>query len=414
MIPFHRRLPLTVLLGFVCYAYTGEVSKLKAVTGYSKNFVNDPLPESSALNTRVKFWERIFLQYPSTTVIVHDVDNLDRIIDIIDFKLLSEQRGLKLPNRDLRDRQSLLFLKRYNQALGRFAKHGKTAETFGPMEKRIFDVYGRNRQSLADLYKGRVKIRIQGGLRDEFEIAIKRAEPFLPYMEEIFRAYKIPTDLTRLAFVESMFNINARSKVGASGIWQFMPKTAKKFMYVNSFIDERNSPLKSTKAAAQLLAINFQDLESWPVAVTAYNHGTGGMLKAIKKTGSRDIATIIEHYESPSFGFASKNFYAEFLAARKAFPQLLKESKKDLPLPKVQLEVITLDQNLSVADLLKAAPMDKKILGEYNKCLLPRAFDTYVNKKLPPYFQIFVPKDMADGVYATLQKLKNQRIARRE
>jgi membrane-bound lytic murein transglycosylase D len=75
-------------------------------------------------------------------------------------------------------------------------------------------------------------------------------------------------------------------------------------------------PIISTQAAAKLLQMNYRQLGSWPLALTAYNHGTAGVSRAVRATGSRDLCTIIERYQSRSFRFASSNFYAQFLAAR--------------------------------------------------------------------------------------------------
>ncbi len=86
-------------------------------------------------------------------------------------------------------------------------------------------------------------------------------------------------------------------------------------MMVSREVDERNDPLTATAAAARLMKANFERLESWPLALTAYNHGASGLVRAIKKTGSRDLSVIIDKYESRRFGFASSNFYACFLAA---------------------------------------------------------------------------------------------------
>jgi len=94
-----------------------------------------------------------------------------------------------------------------------------------------------------------------------------------------------------------------------------MPLTGKAFLTVNSYIDERKDPILSTYAAARLLARNYEVLQSWPLSLTAYNHGITGVLKAILQTGSRDIGVIIKKYSSSTFRFASKNFYSCFIAA---------------------------------------------------------------------------------------------------
>jgi membrane-bound lytic murein transglycosylase D len=134
-------------------------------------------------------------------------------------------------------------------------------------------------------------------------------------MEKVFRAERLPIELTRLPFVESSFNVQARSRVGASGVWQFMPRTAKPSMMVNRDVDERNDPATATHAAARLMRANFEMLRSWPLALTAYNHGAAGVARAVRKAKSRELSVIIDNYSSRRFGFASSNFFACFLAA---------------------------------------------------------------------------------------------------
>jgi membrane-bound lytic murein transglycosylase D len=134
-------------------------------------------------------------------------------------------------------------------------------------------------------------------------------------MKKIFREESLPEELAYLPLVESSFNIRARSGVGALGMWQFMPETGKKFMRIDGSVDERRDPMTSTRAAARLLKQNYRILDSnWPLAITAYNHGTEGIFRGIKAVESGDLVEIIKRYQSPTFGFASKNFYAEFLA----------------------------------------------------------------------------------------------------
>ena len=80
--------------------------------------------------------------------------------------------------------------------------------------------------------------------------------------------------------------------------------------------------LKSTRAAAKLLKRNYRLLKSWPLAVTGYNHGAYGVKRAVKKVGSRDLVDLIENYDKHSWGFASKNFYAELIAMIRIFAGL--------------------------------------------------------------------------------------------
>jgi LysM repeat protein len=86
-------------------------------------------------------------------------------------------------------------------------------------------------------------------------------------------------------------------------------------MKVNRSVDERLDPAKATRAAARLLNDNYRTLGSWPLAITAYNHGRAGIVRAKNEVGTSDITTIIKDYRGSLFGYASMNFYAEFLAA---------------------------------------------------------------------------------------------------
>tara|TARA_R110001592_G_scaffold97389_3_gene278946 strand:- start:2073 stop:3734 length:1662 start_codon:yes stop_codon:yes gene_type:complete len=97
-------------------------------------------------------------------------------------------------------------------------------------------------------------------------------------------------------------------------MWQFMRATGQRFMRIDHIVDERMDPYTATYAAMSLLEYNYRILGTWPLALTAYNHGTGGMSRAVRDTGSNKIDDIIANYKGPSFGFASRNFYPQFLA----------------------------------------------------------------------------------------------------
>ncbi|MBC7421144.1 MAG: lytic transglycosylase domain-containing protein [Bdellovibrio sp.] len=179
-------------------------------------------------------------------------------------------------------------------------------------------VIKKARKKIAALHKIKNinQIRLQMGLKDRMLKAIELSGLYLPMMEKIFTEKKLPLELTRMVFVESSFNIEAGSKAGASGLWQIMPRLARKFKYINVSYDQRNHPVYSTQLAAQILKENYQILKSWPLAVTAYNHGVGSLKKIVKKYGVRDIGYLADNVKAKkSFGFASRNFYATFLAA---------------------------------------------------------------------------------------------------
>ena len=125
----------------------------------------------------------------------------------------------------------------------------------------------------------------------------------------------MPIELTRLPHIESSFENRALSKVGAAGMWRIMPATGRRYLRVGGGVDERLHIPTATRAAAQILRENYERLGNWPLAITAYNHGANGMLQAVDTMDTTDFGIIVQRYRGPLFGFASRNFYAEFLAA---------------------------------------------------------------------------------------------------
>jgi membrane-bound lytic murein transglycosylase D len=177
-------------------------------------------------------------------------------------------------------------------------------------------------------------------------------------------AQGIPPEIAVLPHVESSFQPEAYSKAGAAGMWQFIRSTGRRFLRIDRVVDERLDPYKSSEAAAQLLSYNYSMLGSWPLAITAYNHGAGGMRRARDLLGTDDIVRIVREYHSPSFGFASRNYYASFLAAlrldrepEKYFGSLQRQPESnsgELSLP-AAARVDALERALGVqADVLRA------------------------------------------------------------
>jgi len=137
-----------------------------------------------------------------------------------------------------------------------------------------------------------------------------------PKMLPILRQHKVPEELVALPLIESSFDNRARSHAKAAGLWQFLRSTARRFgLSVRGKQDERYDPVRSTAAAARMLKHHHEELGSWPLAITAYNHGLGGIKRAVQTLGTQDIGRIVAEYQGRRFGFASRNFYAEFLAA---------------------------------------------------------------------------------------------------
>jgi membrane-bound lytic murein transglycosylase D len=389
---------------------------LTAISQVSLAYTEDDqsiFPRPPEIQAQMLFWHQVFYRFPSTTTIVHDSDNAANILDLIDHVLLAAKNpDGKVAGFKKRSELNELYLERYRLALRRFHRLGKRALQFGGIEKRVYSVYSRDPAELARLYKGEVILRTQGGLSDEFIRAATRAQDYLPYMEQAFIARGVPARITRLPFVESMFNLKAISKVGASGIWQFMPDTARLYMFVNRFQDERNSPLKASKAAARLLSDNYSALKSWPLAITAYNHGRGGMENAARKVGSRDIGKIVREYRAPSFGFASKNFYSEFLAAARVYDMRLAENRIPHSQGLASMVPVKLDQPISLHQVMTQTNLTKEEMQTLNPCIKDRSFTQNRFQPLPKAYELYLPTDTASKLRLALARTsKTTRIA---
>jgi len=284
---------------------------------------------------------------------------------------------------------------------------------FDPVTFRIYQVVtareGRSVRRLVHHRKRQIRrergiasgrVRVQRGVADRFADGVRRSGRYMPHMREVFAEEGLPEELTYLPLVESSFRMDARSFVGAVGIWQFMPGTGRRFMRVTRDLDERKDPWEATRAAARLLRQNYRALKTWPLAVTAYNHGQAGMARAVRQVGSRDIVPIIRRYRSRSFKFASKNFYAEFLAAvhvmrdvDRHFPGL----EFDEPL---EVEEIALRKYVPVAALVRHSGVTRAELLEWNPALSRRA------RWMPKGYRLKVHPEHENLVRTSLRKIE--------
>lgn len=137
--------------------------------------------------------------------------------------------------------------------------------------------------------------RSEGARSRDFTEALARGGRYLPRIQEVFEEEGLPQELAYVALVESEFKIHAVSSAKASGLWQFMPRTAKHLgLAQDSWVDERSDPEEATRAAAKYLKYLHERFDDWNLALAAYNAGEGTLQKAINKHGTRDFWTLVE------------------------------------------------------------------------------------------------------------------------
>lgn len=265
-------------------------------------------PRPASIEPNIKFWVNVFAYYSVRDFVVHDKDDIWKIYQVLHVP------GDGDPTREDVDWANTYLKTKYADILNRLAVGNPPATS--------------EEQQVANLFKGErspnyaaaaQNLRVQQGMAEEFRDSLVRAQLYLPRIQDVFHSFGLPLELALLPTVESGFHRYARSKCGATGLWQFTRSTGKEYMTVNGWHDDRLDPARETEAAAQLLLHNHDLLGSWPLAITAYNYGTGGMMQAVEATGGGDYCEILRRWDGPHFGFASKNYYSEFLAALQVY-----------------------------------------------------------------------------------------------
>ena len=343
------------------------------------------------LKERAEFWFDIYARYGEAFHIVHHVRYPWIVFKVVDTtEMLQNGKGPLWLRRDRGNKLAQKTVAEVRSALRKLARRSSYSN-LSALEKEIYDKLLPLPGSRKNVFRlAAQSVRSQLGQKDFFQRGLINSSRYLPYMEEEFRKLGLPAELTRMPFVESSFNEDAYSKVGASGIWQIMPRTGKAYMIVEPAIDERKSPLKATVAAGRLLRSYYRAMESWPLTITSYNHGIGNIHTAIKKARSRDLAEIIARYHSGDFRFASSNFFTCFVAALYAekYHELI---FKDVPRePLQEREVITLSGRTKARFLPKITGLPKEELLKYNLDL--RAVFK-ANGSVPKGFQLHLPPE---------------------
>jgi membrane-bound lytic murein transglycosylase D len=272
---------------------------LPSLTLHASNF-----PRPTALEPAVQFWIKVYTRVSTDQGYVHDDEVLSVVYEVVNLP----------PNasREVRNQHIDVALQRVRSALKTLGS-GKRSN-LSATESAVLASWPAGTPSKT-FAQAAERVRFQTGQSDRFKEGLARSGQWKPHIREVLNRYDLPLELDVLPHVESSFNPAAYSKVAAAGMWQFMPATAREYMRVDSVIDERMDPYIATDAAARLLQRNLRVTGTWPLALTGYNHGATGISRGAKAVGTTDIDVIVFKYKGPAFGFASRNFYASFLAA---------------------------------------------------------------------------------------------------
>jgi membrane-bound lytic murein transglycosylase D len=363
------------------------------------------IPRPAALERDVQFWIRVYSEIPTSAGFLHDERNLTVVYETLRFPAGSTPGDRRPVVDDARDRYAQL-LRRLAAALagevlpagalGEVADGGSAQGAAAPTsaaaatptasraallarlaadERRVLELWGSDvtPERLLEASSG---VRFQLGQADRFREGLIRSGRWEAHIAQALANLGLPPELAALPHVESSFDPTAYSKVGAAGLWQFMPSTGRRYLRVDAeVVDERLDPFRATEAAAQLLAFNYRVLGTWPLALTAYNHGAAGMRRAVEQTGTNDFITIARTYQSRSFGFASRNFYPSFLAALTIDQSPEKYFGPIERAPELRFHEIEMPAYARIDALTRTLGVTRELLSEYNPGIRPPVWE---------------------------------------
>jgi membrane-bound lytic murein transglycosylase D len=351
----------------------------------------DPaLPYPPQLQRDVNFWVRVYTQIDTNSGYLHDQYDLGVVYDTLHFAPDSSPRARQRRVNRARDH--------YAEELRRIASG---AQPLSAEDQRIKALWGA-KATPERLLEAADDIRFQLGQSNRFKDGLVRSGAWQKAIARALHEEGLPPQLAALPLVESSYNPRAYSKVGAAGLWQFMPSTGRRFMRIDRAVDDRMDPFRATEAAAQLLAYNYRILGTWPLALTAYNHGVAGVRRAVETMGTTDIVTIVRGYHTRTFGFASRNFYVSFLAALKIESDPQKYFGTIVPMREERFTEVRMPEYVGIRPLERTLNIDPETLRELNPALRPAVWRGRL--AVPRGYELRLPDDIPTLTSAMLAK----------
>lgn len=335
------------------------------------------LPRPAALEPAVRFWSRVFTEVDTRSGFLHDNRHLNVVYETVGWP----------EDLDRRQRQALIEPRQQAIRHTLLALADGTADHSDPQVRRVQALW--QGASASELSAAADRVRFQLGQADRFATALHRAGAWEAHIRQTLSEHGVPQQIGALPYVESGFDPLAGSHAGAAGLWQFMASTGRLFLRIDRYVDERYDPHAATVAAARLLRGNYDALGTWPLALTAYNHGRAGMRRAVDTMGTTDIATLIEQYNGRYFGFASRNFYPTFLAALELSSAPETHFGPVAKAPTAQMQEVTVPAYLPLRVVERELNIDRSTLRALNPALRRAVWDE--TQLLPKGYELRLP-----------------------
>lgn len=227
-------------------------------------------------------------------------------------------------------------------------------------------------RSYIDMYAGRRKTSV--------EYMLTKGKYYFPLIEETLDRYGLPLELKFLPIIESALNPIAKSRAGATGLWQFMLRTGQMYdLEVNTLVDERKDPRKATEAAARYLRDLYNIYKDWNLVIAAYNCGPGNVNKAIRRSGgATDYWAIYPHLPRETRGYVPAFIAATYIMSYHSLHNICPAEESRYP---IHSDTLRIDKTLhlqQVSDVLNISMEDLRNLNpQYQKDIIPADYKSY-------------------------------------
>ena len=241
--------------------------------------------------------------------------------------------------------------------------------------------------------------RYSGRLRHSISYMLGASNFYIPIFEEALEAYQLPLELKYLPIIESALNPKAVSRVGASGLWQFMIGTGKQYgLQVNSLVDERRDPIKSSYAAARYLSDLYKIFGDWNLVIAAYNCGPENINKAIRRSnGNKDYWEIYPYLPKETRGYVPAFIAANYIMTYYSLHNICPMSTR-LP---AKTDTVMVNKNVHLEQVAEVIGINIDLLRSlnpmYRRDIIPGATEPYALRL--PMTEVGKFIDMQDSVY---------------
>jgi|LWDU01.1.fsa_nt_gi membrane-bound lytic murein transglycosylase D len=336
-------------------------------------------PQPEALKADVNFWLRVYTEVTTSEGLIHDNARLNIIYGRMSFAPGTSYRARK---------KAIKQKKKYYKDILLYLAANPNRRLTSARHRKVKALWPKG--TTAREYREATKrLRFQLGQADRFKQGLVRSGRWMPFIKKEFKALGLPNELASLPHVESSFRSAAKSHAGAAGLWQFTRSTGRRFMRIDHVVDERLDPFLATRAAGLLLKNNHEITGTWPLALTAYNHGAAGMRRAVKATGGTDISKIVREYKGRTFGFASRNFYNAFVAANEIEHHPSKYFGKIQREQSLVFHEVKLPSYYTAQGLMTAFGVKNNIFKSLNPALQPTVWSN--SKYVPKGYKLKLP-----------------------